>query len=432
MYLWLAKDLAMKTHVLLLGSGGREHALAWKMAQSPLCGNLYIAPGNAGTDQLGTNVPLNPQDIDALYAFIQEKEISLVVVGPEDPLVAGVVDALQAKGVAVLGPQQQAAALEGSKAFSKTFMQKYGIPTASYATFQAHELEAALAYLDSQAFPIVVKASGLAAGKGVLICETREHAARVVQEMLSGQAFGAAGENVVIESFLKGIELSVFVITDGKDYAILGSAKDYKRIGEGDTGLNTGGMGAVSPVPFADKALMDKIECEIIQATLKGLAEEGIPYKGFIFLGIMLVGTQPYLLEYNVRMGDPETQVIMPRLKTDAIRLFTAVTQGELASCPIELAEQTCTTVVVVSGGYPEAYEKGKVITGLALSEEIIPFYAGVKKAGKEVQTSGGRVMAFSAIGANISEAIQKSLAAAAQVQFDGKYFRTDIGQDLL
>lgn len=418
--------------ILLIGSGGREHALAWKMAQSPLCTKLFIAPGNAGTAQCGENVEIDPTDFEAVYGLIRDEDIELVVVGPEQPLVAGITDYLEARKVPVIGPNRIASQLEGSKGFSKTFMQKYGIPTAAYGTFHAGEEAAAFAFLDTQQLPIVIKASGLAAGKGVLICETREHARSVVAEMLSGEAFGEAGKTIVIEEFLRGIEISVFVLTDGKDYKLLPSAKDYKRIGEGDSGLNTGGMGAVSPVPFADKAFMQRVEQEIVQPTLQGLQTEGIVYKGFIFLGLMVQDGKPYLLEYNVRMGDPETEVVMPRLDSDLVELFIGVRDGNLAEKEIRFRPETCTTVMLVSGGYPGAYAKGKVITQLDQVEGSLVFHAGTRLHGETVLTNGGRVIAVSSIGSSIESAVAQSLANADRIAFEGKYFRRDIGKDLM
>ncbi|MEL6672185.1 MAG: phosphoribosylamine--glycine ligase [Bacteroidota bacterium] len=419
-------------NVLVIGSGGREHALSWKLAQSPRCENLFISPGNAGTAQVGTNVALNIKDPAALYQWIQEQAIDIVVIGPEQPLVDGLSDALEAKGVAVVGPTQDGAALEGSKEFSKRFMQKYGIPTAAYASFTAGQVEEALAYVDQQALPIVVKASGLAAGKGVLICETREHAKEVVGEMLSGEAFGEAGKTVVIEEFLTGIEISVFVLTDGKHYKLLPSAKDYKRIGEGDTGLNTGGMGAVSPVPFADQAFMDQVEKSIVQPTLEGLQAEGITYKGFIFIGLMVKEGTPYVLEYNVRMGDPETEVIMPRIQSDLLDLCEGVVQGDLDQRELKLDPRTCTTVMLVSGGYPGAYEKGKPMTGWTEVKNSLLFHAGTRAEGEAVLTNGGRVLAISSYGESISAAVSQSLENAAKISFEGKNYRRDIGQDLM
>lgn len=418
--------------ILILGSGGREHAFAWKIAQSPRCEKLYIAAGNAGTAQLGTNVAINPTDFPAVETFAREHAIDMILVGPELPLVEGVADYFEDKGIPVIGPKTDGAQLEGSKAFSKTFMQKYGIPTAAYASFDSEQKEEALAYLESHALPIVVKASGLAAGKGVLICESREHAREVVEEMLSGKAFGEAGQTVVIEEFLTGIEISIFVLTDGKSYKLLPSAKDYKRIGEGDTGLNTGGMGAVSPVPFADKAFVKKVEEEIVKATMEGLQAEGIDYKGFIFIGLMVKEGIPYVLEYNVRMGDPETEVVLPRLQADLIDLFEGVAEGNLADKAFEIDPRTCATVMLVSGGYPGAYEKGKLMEGFDQTEDSILFHAGTKEEAGKVLTNGGRVLAISSFGDTIEEAVGKSLKNAEKIRFEGKNYRKDIGKDLM
>lgn len=418
--------------ILILGSGGREHAFAWKISQSPKCEALFIAPGNAGTAQLGQNIAISPTDFPALEAFIRKEEIDLLLVGPELPLVAGVADYFSNKGILVIGPKKDGAQLEGSKAFSKTFMQKYGIPTAAYASFEEGEKEEALAYIENHSLPIVVKASGLAAGKGVLICESREHARQVVEEMLSGQAFGSAGQTIVIEEFLSGIEISIFVLTDGKNYKLLPSAKDYKRIGEGDTGLNTGGMGAVSPVPFADKAFIKKVEEEIVQTTIKGLQAEGIDYKGFIFIGLMVKEGIPYVLEYNVRMGDPETEVVLPRLQADILDLFEGVVKGNLDDKAFEIDPRTCTTVMLVSGGYPEAYEKGKQMQGWDSVEDSILFHAGTKEAEGKILSNGGRVLAISSFGESIEEAVGKSLKNAEKIQFEGKNYRKDIGKDLM
>ncbi|MDX2248953.1 MAG: phosphoribosylamine--glycine ligase [Bacteroidia bacterium] len=418
-------------NILLIGSGGREHALAWKLAQSPRCKNLFIAPGNAGTSTIGQNVAIDTTLFPEVYDFIQEKHIDFVFIGPEQPLVDGMADFLSEKGIPVVGPTQQGAQLEGSKDFSKKFMQKYGIPTAAYGSFTSDQREDAFRFVDSQALPVVVKASGLAAGKGVLICETHAQAHEVVGDMLSGKAFGSAGQTVVIEEFLNGIEISVFVLTDGKNYKILPSAKDYKRIGEGDTGLNTGGMGAVSPVPFADTAFMEKVEEEIVKPTLYGLQQEGIVYKGIIFIGLMVVNGVPWVLEYNVRLGDPETEVVMPRLKTDLVDLCEGVINGTLDKIAFDVDPQTCVTVMLVSGGYPGSYAKGKTLTGMNEVKDSLIFHAGTKSVNDQVVTDGGRVMALSSFGETISEAVNKSLLNAEKIQFEGKYFRRDIGKDL-
>ncbi|RMG54627.1 MAG: phosphoribosylamine--glycine ligase [Bacteroidetes bacterium] len=418
--------------ILLLGSGGREHALAWKLAQSPRCEALYIAPGNAGTALHGENVSLSPTDFPALYQFCQAQAIDLIIPGPEQPLVEGVADFFQEKGVPVVGPSRAAAQLEGSKAFSKRFMESHQIPTARYASFDAGQEAEALAYLSDHPLPVVVKASGLAAGKGVLICNSHAEASQAVREMLRGESFGEAGQTVVIEEFLQGIEISIFVMSDGQHYKLLPSAKDYKRIGEQDTGLNTGGMGAVSPVPFADAAFLARVEQEIVQPSLEGLASEGIPFQGFLFIGLMVVAGRPYVLEYNVRLGDPETEVIIPRLQADLVDLCEGVVTGTLDQKEFALDPRTCTTVMLVSGGYPGSYEKGKVMTGLESVSEAILFHAGTRQEAGQVLTHGGRVLAVSAYGANIQEAVGRSLQGAAQISFEGKYYRRDIGQDLM
>ena len=419
--------------ILLIGSGGREHALAWKMAQSPNCEHIFIAPGNAGTGKIGTNISIDVSNHEAVANFVSTKGIDMVVVGPEQPLVEGIADSLQAKGIAVVGPSQEAAQLEGSKEFSKRFMQKYGIPTAAYAAFDSHQEAEAMAFIDQQNLPVVVKADGLAAGKGVLICETHDHAKEVTREMLGGQAFGEAGTTVVIEEFLKGIEISIFVLTDGEHYHLLPSAKDYKRIGEGDTGLNTGGMGAVSPVPFADEAFLSKVESRIIQPTIDGLNAEGIDYKGFIFIGLMNMEGDPYVIEYNVRMGDPETQVVMPSIKSDVLDLFTATANGTLDQVDYELDDQACTTVVMVSGGYPGSYAKGEVISGIENVEDAIVFHAGTKTGENgEVLTNGGRVLAITGKGDSVAKALENSYNGLSKISWKDEYHRGDIGQDIL
>lgn len=418
--------------ILVIGSGGREHALAWKYAESASCEAVFIAPGNAGTAEVGTNVALDVSDHEAVAAFVRSESIDLVVVGPEQPLVEGIANSLTAKGITVLGPHANGAMLEGSKDYSKTFMQKYGIPTAKYASFTTEQLAEALTYVSTHPLPVVIKASGLAAGKGVLICESHGHAKEVVKEMLADQSFGEAGSTIVIEEFLKGIEISIFVLTDGKDYVLLPSAKDYKRIGEGDTGLNTGGMGAVSPVPFADAAFIDHVKQHIVEPTVKGINQEGLDYKGFIFIGLMVVHDVPYVLEYNVRMGDPETEVVMPRITSDFAALSMAAARGELTGHSVELAPQTCTTVMMVSGGYPGSYEKGKSISGLEKVAGSTVFHAGTRMEGDQLVTNGGRVIAVSSMGDNISEAVSRSLENVSHISFDGRFYRRDIGQDLL
>jgi phosphoribosylamine--glycine ligase len=420
-------------NILLLGSGGREHALAWKLSQSPRCEQLFIAPGNAGTAEVGTNVALALDDFDGLYEFVQEQQIELVIVGPEQPLVDGIADFFAEKGIPLLGPSREAAQLEGSKAFSKEFMQRHGIPTATYACFQQGQENELQNYLADHSLPIVVKANGLAAGKGVLICDSPKEALTEALAMLSGTAFGEAGSTVVVEEFLTGIEISIFVLSDGKDYLILPSAKDYKRIGEGDTGLNTGGMGAVSPVPFADQAFLAEVEETIVKPSLEGLHQEGMPFNGFLFIGLMVVDGKPSVLEYNVRMGDPETEVVMPRIQSDFVDLCAAAAKGQLAGHSLQTDPRTCVTVMLVSGGYPGSYEKGKVMSGLDELKAVLPFHAGTKSgADGTILTNGGRVIALSAYGSDIETARTTALAAAEQVNFEGKFFRKDIGQDLL
>lgn len=422
-------------NILLLGSGGREHALAWKITQSPKCTQLFVAPGNAGTDQLATNVALNPLDFDAVKAFVLEHKVEMVVVGPEDPLVKGVYDYFkndaQLKDIPVIGPSKNGAQLEGSKEFAKEFLVKHGIPTARYQSFTKDTVEEGCAFLTTLNAPYVLKADGLAAGKGVLILKDLKEAQEELRNMLVDAKFGEASSKVVIEEFLDGIELSCFVLTDGKSYKILPTAKDYKRIGEGDTGLNTGGMGAVSPVPFADEQLMKKIEERIVVPTVKGLQSDGIEYKGFVFIGLIKVGDDPFVIEYNVRMGDPETEVVIPRLKSDLVTLFEAVAHENLAEAALEIDERSATTVMIVSGGYPEDYEKGKVISGLENVKDAIAFHAGTALKNGEVVTSGGRVIAVTAYGSDFREALKLSYANVKEIDFEGKYYRTDLGFDL-
>lgn len=424
-------------NILILGSGGREHAFAWKMAQSPLCDELYVAPGNAGTASVATNIEISYNDFKAIAALIQQKRIDLVVVGPEEPLVNGIIDFLQnqpeLKHVRLIGPDQAGAQLEGSKDFSKNFMQKYGIPTAAYRTFTAETIEEGMAYLQSHAMPVVLKADGLAAGKGVIIAETLNEAQECLREILQDGKFGDAGSKVVVEQFLKGIELSVFVLTDGEHYKILPEAKDYKRIGENDTGLNTGGMGAVSPVVFADSNFLRKVEEKVVKPTLEGLRQEGIKYVGFIFIGLMNVKSEPYVIEYNVRMGDPETEVVLPRIQSDLVTLLTATAKGTLQDTPMSISPQVAVTTVVVSGGYPGHYEKGKVIADTDKTEDVVVFHAGTAFNGNtEVVTNGGRVLVLTGIANSLENAVHKSQRAAHTVQFEGKYYRHDIGLDLL
>ncbi|MFJ1351161.1 phosphoribosylamine--glycine ligase [Capnocytophaga canimorsus] len=422
-------------NILILGSGGREHAFALKISQSSLCSRLFVAPGNGGTSQIAENINIVPTDFQSVKKIVLEKNITMVIVGPEDPLVHGIYDFFQEdtdlSHVQVVGPSQKGATLEGSKEFAKEFMKRHQIPTAKYESFTAETLQKGYEFLETLSPPYVLKADGLAAGKGVLIVQQLEEAKAELKNMLMNQKFGAAGKKVVIEQFLSGIELSCFVLTDGTNYKILPTAKDYKRIGEADTGLNTGGMGAVSPVPFADASLMQKIENRIVKPTILGLQKEKIIYQGFIFIGLIKVNDDPYVIEYNVRMGDPETEVVLPRIKSDLIPIFKSLKDNTLHQTTLEIISESATTVMMVSGGYPEDYEKGKIISGIENVKDSIVFHAGTTLKNNNLETSGGRVLAVTSFGQNFKEALQKSYESIAKIHFDKMYFRKDIGFDL-
>lgn len=423
-------------NILVIGSGGREHTLTWKLAQSKYCSKLFVAPGNAGTDEIALNVDISVTDFEGIKKLVIDENIDLVIVGPEAPLVEGIVDFFKAdsdlKKVNIVGPDAVGAQLEGSKDFSKDFMVKYGVPTAFSKTFTKDTLEEGKAYIDANEGPYVLKADGLAAGKGVIITENAEEAKQSLHEMLAEAKFGDASSKVLIEQFLTGIELSVFVLTDGKNYVILPEAKDYKRIGEGDTGLNTGGMGAVSPVPFATKEFLSKVEEKVVKPTLVGLQKEGIHYVGFIFIGLMNQGGEPQVIEYNVRMGDPETQVVFPRIQTDVAKLFKAAAEGTLDKIKLKVTPKTAVTSVVVAGGYPEAYKKGDKMDLPEGDKDKLIFHAGTALLDGEVVTNGGRVMALTGMAKTLNSAVKKSQSMARKVKYKGKYYRKDIGRDLL
>lgn len=424
-------------NILLIGSGGREHAFAYKLAQSKLCKKLFIMPGNAGTNEFGQNIKINPTDFDAVGKFSIENKIDLLIVGPEEPLVLGLRNYFEEnenlKNILFIGPDKMGATMEASKDWSKAFMVKNNIPTAAYKTFTSNNLNEGIEYLKTQKMPIVLKADGLAAGKGVLICQTLEEATIELQQMINDKKFGAASAKVVIEEFLSGIELSVFVLSDGNSYKILPTAKDYKRIGEGEMGLNTGGMGAISPVPFANDAFMQKVIARIIEPTVQGLKNENIKYVGFIFIGLIKVGEEPLVIEYNCRMGDPETEAVLPRIETDFVELMVASAKGELHNINLKISEKTTATVMMVSAGYPGDYEKGKVMTGFENIADSLLFHAGTSlNSNNEIVTNGGRVLAITSLGNTLSEAVSKSMKTAENINFEGKYYRTDIGFEFL
>ena len=422
-------------NVLILGSGGREHAFAWKISKSSSCNKLFIAPGNAGTAEVGTNINIDVNDFESIKEFSLTENIELILVGPEDPLVNGIYNFFKGdehlKNISLIGPSKEGAQLEGSKRFAKEFMFRHNIPTAKYEAFTKDNIEEGYTFLENIEAPYVLKADGLAAGKGVLILNDLQEAKDELKAMVADLKFGTASSTVVIEEFLDGIELSVFVLTDGDSYKILPSAKDYKRIGEGNTGLNTGGMGAISPVPFADRFYIEKIEREIIKPTVEGLRKDNIEYKGFIFIGLINLKGEPKVIEYNVRMGDPETEVVIPRIKSDLLNLLKGIGDGTFSEKDLEITEEVATTVMLVSGGYPEAYKKGKEITGIEKVSESIVFHAGTKKEREVVKTNGGRVIALTSFGENMNDALKKSFDSAEKIAFEGKYFRRDIGFDL-
>ncbi|MDO9258098.1 MAG: phosphoribosylamine--glycine ligase [Bacteroidales bacterium] len=425
-----------KTNVLLIGSGGREHAIAWKLAQSPLLNQLFIAPGNAGTTAVGTNVAISGIDFEGIKQFVLENQVDLVIVGPEDPLVRGIHDYFLndslLENIPVIGPQKAGAELEGSKDFAKQFMIRHGIPTGAYKTFTKATLTEGIQFLKTLNPPYVLKADGLAAGKGVLICKTLEDAEIELTDMLANQRFGKASEMVVIEEFLDGIELSAFAITNGSEYLVLPEAKDYKRIGVGDTGPNTGGMGSISPVPFAGKEFMQKVEDRVIRPTVEGLRKDGIPYQGFLFFGLMNVKGDPFVIEYNVRLGDPETESLLPRIKNDLLEIFLATAHGGLSEIILETDQRTAACVMIVSGGYPGDYIKGKVITGMETVNKSLVFHAGTSSEDNNIISSGGRVIAVTTLADDLNSAIFQSLESASQIKFGNSYFRNDIGKDLM
>jgi phosphoribosylamine--glycine ligase len=427
----IRKPLSHTMNILLLGSGGREHALSWKISQSKHCSQLFIAPGNAGTEQFGKNLPFTVNDFDAIKKTCTEQKIDMVIVGPEEPLVNGVVDFLKTENenLLIVGPSKEAAQLEGSKAFAKSFMERHGIPTAKYREFTVENFEEGIAYLQKHPLPIVLKADGLAAGKGVIICQNYVEAIAEFELMIQRSKFGEAGKRVVVEEFLDGIELSVFVLTDGKNYVLLPEAKDYKRVGEGDTGLNTGGMGAISPVPFADAPFMSRVKKEIIEPTITGLQEDHLDYKGFIFFGLMRVRNNPYVIEYNCRLGDPETEVVIPRIKNDLVELLRLAAEQQLDKVKVEVDKRVATAIVAVSGGYPDDYSKGIEIKGLQpVAEGHLLFHAGTKIDNGKIVTNGGRVVCATGLGKDMDDALSASRKLVKEIDFDGKYFRRDIG----